>query len=554
DELRALMQAATSVTSELSLESVLTRIVEAAREIANAQYAALGVIVDGRMQRFITSGMTAEQEARIGSLPKGHGLLGALFQEGRPIRLARIADDLRSSGFPPHHPPMESFLGVPILVRGRNLGNLYLTNKQGSGEFTARDQFLVELLAAHAAAGIQNADLFGQAERRATEWRNLAELSREVAALLDPAHVLGDLATRARDLLDGDAAFFQLVSPDGQETQVAVVAGVRTEAMRNLRLPAGDGLSGAVLRAREAITLEDYATDPRLIDPPLDILRAEGIVSAVGVPFGVKGRPFGVLTVASRAPRAFSPDDVDLLSAFAALAAVAVENARLHEQAAYAATLEERDRIAREMHDGLAQVLGYVNTKAQAVRTLLEKDQVDRALVHLDQLSASARSVYADVREAILGLRTTVGPDYPLSRALAEYLETYERQTGIRSILDASDDVRLPTLAEMQVLRVVQEALTNVRKHAQASRVGVRIADEASGEVGGPAKRIARVTIDDDGVGFEVDQVDQFERYGLRMMRERVASLGGEMKVISHPGVGTSIDLLIPGLDDEVSH
>ncbi|HXH08902.1 MAG TPA: GAF domain-containing protein [Alphaproteobacteria bacterium] len=371
--LRALHEAALLVMSDLSLERILQRFVDLARELIQARYAALAVVNrEGHWEQFYTSGMSNEERQRIGNLPTGRGLLGLVLREGRSIRLADLTQHPNFSGFPPHHPPMKTLLGVPVFYQGEVRGLLYLTEKENAPEFSETDE--------------------------------------EIANL------------------------------------------------------------------------------------------------------------------------------------FAAYASVAVSNAVLHARVQHAVIEEERQRIAREMHDGLAQVLAYVNAKTGAVRRLVELDRREEALQELAELEAAAREVYADVRESILGLRviTQGGPGF--LAALRQYAEQFSRQSGVPvdlRIEGPEEGLEVEPMTEVQLIRVVQEALSNVRKHAAAHRAEVRLYRENSDLC---------LTIADDGRGFDPHLVGRGEspRFGLQTMRERVESLGGTFTITSAPGHGTVVSVSIP--------
>ena len=371
-ELLALHEAALGVYGELALDSVLQNVVDRARSLVNARYGALSVIAEGnRIESFITSGISAEERARIGAPPIGHGLLGVVLREGQRLRLPGIQHDPRSVGFPPHHPPMHTLLAVPILGKSAFRGNLYLADKAEGAEFTAEDE--------------------------------------------------------------------------------------------------------------------------------------------------------------------------QSLVRFATTAALAIDNSHLHQRLNDLAVAEERLRIAHEMHDGLAQVLAYVNTKAQAVKELLRTDRAEEATRHLDQLAAAAREVYSDVRESIIGLRSAAIGEGSIVNALDDCASTWQAHAGVECSLEVDGAPHLTANAQLQVLRIVQESLANVRKHAAASRVKVSLEQSATG---------LRVTVADDGAGFNPSAPTRSElpRFGLATMRERAEAIGGTFHLESAPGAGTRITIEVPTL------
>jgi len=369
-ELEALHQAALDIYGELALEPVLQKIVDQACGLVGTRYGALSVVGDhGRIESFVTSGVSAEERAHIGALPQGRGLLGVALHEGQRLRLADMRQDPRAVGFPPNHPPMRSLLAVPVTAAGPFHGNLYLSEKADGSPFTAEEE--------------------------------------------------------------------------------------------------------------------------------------------------------------------------EVLVRFALKAAIAIDHAHLHRRLKSLAVAEERLRIAHEMHDGLAQVLAYVNTKAQAIGEFLGSGRTDEARRQLDELAHAAREVYGDVRESIIGLRAAAVVERPVTEALAEYTAAWQDQSGIRCRLRVGEDPRLPAGMELQLLRIVQESLTNVRKHAHAN-----VAEVALERVG---DRVT-VVVQDDGIGFDPADLgrSEFPRFGLATMRERAESMGGTVQLESTSGAGTRVVVEVP--------
>lgn len=376
-ELLALHSAGLDVTADLSLEVVLKKVVEQARNLVGAKYGALSVIDrENRIISFITSGITAEERAKIGPPPVGHGLLGVVLREGQHLRLRDLSQHPQShGGFPSHHPPMKSLLAVPIPCKSPFLGNLYLTEKDAAPEFTQ--------------------------------------------------------------------------------------------------------------------------------------------------------------------------DDEETLERFALQAGLAIDNAHLHEQVADLAVAQERLRIAHEMHDGLAQVLGYVNTKVQAAEMYMKRDKSEEAAGQLRELATAARQAYSDVRESIVGLRALPGPQQSLDDVLRDYLQRWQEMSGVATSLTIDTDLQLRASHELQLVRIVQEALTNVRKHARASHARIDIRRTADGLV---------ATITDDGLGFNAAARarGEFPQFGLSTMRERAESIRGSLTIDSTPGKGTTVRFTLP-LDEAIA-
>lgn len=368
-ELLALHGAGLDVTAELSLDAVLNKVVERARILVGARYGALSVVNDdASIQTFLTSGVTSQERARIGPPPAGHGLLGVVLHEGERLRLPEIGKDPRSQGFPPNHPVMHSLLAVPVTCKGPFAGNLYLSEKEGGGEFT--------------------------------------------------------------------------------------------------------------------------------------------------------------------------PGDEETLERFAVQAAIAIDNAHMHRQVADLAVAQERLHIAREIHDGTAQVLGYVNTKAQAAREYIRQNKMEEGMEQLRELAAAAREAYTDVRESIVDLRTLSGPSRSLHVVLEEYVAHWKTQAGIATDLLLDDDITVPPGMELQVVRIIQESLANVRKHAKATKASLEVR-KRDGKLS--------ITVSDDGIGLpDAPRKTDFPRFGLSTMRERAESIRGTFSIESSRGGGTVVHAEIP--------
>jgi signal transduction histidine kinase len=344
----------------------------------------------------------------------------------------------------------------------------------------------------------------------------------------------------ARELLGARYGALSLLREEGG-IETFIVSGITPEERAVLGPPpVGHGLLGVVLNEGTTLRMEDLTRDPRSVGFPAG---HPPMRSLLAVPVAADGRVMGnlYLTEKEEAP-AFDADDEETLARFATLAALAIENARLHRQIQALAITEERERIAREMHDSLAQVLGYVNTKAQAAETLLGRGQTERAAAQIGQLAEAARAAYADVREGILGLRTSLGDDRGFVETLQNYLEQWQGQSGVAAALVAEPDpfpACLTPIAEVQLLRIIQEALANVRKHAGASRAEVRLVF---------ADAVLEASVVDDGAGFDPDALGRtsLPRFGLATMRERAEAVGGTLAVSSAPRGGTTVVVRLP--------
>lgn len=540
-DLRELYEAGLVLVGDLDLDAVLQRVVDLARQLARARYGALGIFgSDDQLEQFITSGLAAEERASIGPLPRGRGLLGEMLTTTDPLLVPRIADHPASVGFPRGHPSMTSFLGLPVLSRGRTVGVLYLTDKVDAPEFTKEDAALLELFAAQAAAAVENARLHLQVQQQAEQLSEVYRAGLALASDLTLDAVLQRVVNLARELTGATYGALGVMGADGDLEQFLTSGISAQERERMGSLPRGRGLLGEMLRANEPLRIRNIAEHPASVGfppghPPM--------TSFLGVPVMYRGRILGSLYLTDkRGAEEFSEDDAALIVLFAAQAGLAIENARLHERIQHLAIEQERSRIAREMHDGLAQVLAFVNVKAGAVRRLQEVGKYTEAAAELERLEAAARDAYADVREGILGLRVMTQQGAGLIAALRTYLEEFSRQSGIGVDLvvesGEQEDV-LPPELDVQLIRIVQEALSNVRKHSGATSAEVRFAADP---------REVIVAIEDNGTGFRGDRMGGTggPRFGLQIMRERAESVGGTFEMKTVPEKGTRVTVRVP--------
>ena len=356
-----------------------------------------------------------------------------------------------------------------------------------------------------------------------------AELSLEV--------VLKKVVEQARSLVGAKYGAVSVVDKDNRIVSF-ITSGITEEQREAIGPPpVGHGLLGVVLHHGQTLRLEDLMRDPRSHGFPAN---HPPMHSLLAVPIPCKGPFLGNLYLTEKeASGLFTRDDEQTLNRFALQAALAIDNAHLHEQVADLAVAQERVRIAHEMHDGLAQVLGYVNTKVQAAEMYMKREKHAEATGQLRELATAARQAYSDVRESIVGLRALPGPRRSLQDVLEEYLRRWEEMSGVSTSLRIDPSVQLRPSQELQLVRVVQEALTNVRKHARASHAQVDLRREDSHIV---------TVIADDGVGFNASARSrgEFPQFGLSTMRERAESIGGTLTIDSTPGSGTTVTFLLP--------
>lgn len=546
--LRTLIGLGYSVLQETELEPVLERVITVARELTGARYAALGVLNARRdgLERFVTVGIDADTRRELGELPRGHGVLGELIREPKPLRLPDVGMHPRSYGFPIGHPAMTTFLGVPILVRGEAWGNLYLTEKAG-GEFTGDDEQAVSMLAEWAAIAITNArqleDVRGrrdELERMVGAMSATVEISRALAGQTDLDIVLQLIAKRGRALVGARALVIQLAQ--GDTMRIAAVAGEVDRTVLGQELPADETVAGRVLETRRSQRLSDELNRVRFQDSGLGRL---GLRAAAGlfVPLAFRTEAPGVLVALDPMHGGeFTNDDERLLTSFATSAASAVVTARSvtkdQLRARELATEQERRRWARELHDETLQGLGALRVALSAARRAGSptawRAALDDALGELDTEIGNLRSIIADVRPAAL--------DELGAQAALEALTDRIRSRGVDVELEVDLDYeagRAPTRhdeeLETAIYRIVQECMTNAVKHAEASLVSV-VVSETGGHV--------TIRVGDDGRGFELAASTQ--GFGLRGIRERVEALGGTLRLASTPGAGTTVTARLP--------
>ena len=533
--LRRLVGTGISLSSELSLESLLHRVVETAVELTGARYGALGVIdrTGTALEQFITVGVDAQTERAIGDLPRGRGILGVLISKAETLRLADLTQDPRSVGFPPGHPPMESFLGVPIGIRGTTFGNLYLTEKAGADSFTDEDEEVVRLLAAQAAVAVENARLYESARQWSRQLESLNEVSEALVGEGDLTQLFELAASRLRELVDARIVVIQRPSPDGEHLVVEALSGDGAERLRELRMDIRRSKAGRTLERGRSERIDSLLDDPEVDQSAARLIEAS---AALFVPLVVGGEGAGVLVAYDKrgaSPR-FSDADMRIAQAFANRAAVAIELSERVGRRAVRALLEgqemERRRLARELHDETAQALTSI---LLGLKTL-EREVGEEPLTVIRELVDSA---LGDVRRLTVELRPPALDDFGLGPALERLASVIEERSSLT--VDVSvlvSEGSLPAEHAPAVYRIVQEALTNVVKHAGARTVSIVVAAGNSS---------VRAVIEDDGGGFERADVRE-QALGLVGMRERAQLLGGRLDVQSAPGAGTTVVVELP--------
>ena len=530
DRAQSLLEAVVAVGSNLDLETVLRRIVEAAAGLVRARYGALGVVGEpGSLVEFIPVGLDEAQIARIHHWPEGRGLLGELIAHPQPLRLADIAADPRSSGFPAGHPPMRSFLGVPVRIRDEVFGNLYLTEKEHGGQFDEEDEAVTVALAAAAGVAIENARLYEESRRRQRWLQASAEVSRMLLSGADPDQVL-DLVTRQVLAMSGaDLAVLALPGEDRRELVIRHSAGEDAAKAQGLMLP-GMSLSAEVLATGEPVTLEDFSQDDRVAQVAREQM---SLGPAVVFPLGGPGNTRGVLTVGRR-PGAMplAPAATEMVGSFASQAAVALELAEARRYAEQVTMLHDRERIARDLHDLVIQRLYATGMSLQGALPLIERpevtERVSRAVDALDD-------TIGEIRSAIFALQARHDITRPgLRGQLLGVADEMSGPLGFAPSLSLSGglDDQVPAGIAAQAMHAVREALSNAARHAAASRVDVTV--EAGHDL--------VVVVRDNGSGMQ----DSTRRSGLANLAERARQLGGTLHVGPASDGGTELRWQVP--------
>jgi signal transduction histidine kinase len=536
--LRHLVEASVAVSSEASLDDVLDKTVEMAARLVGARYGALGVLdrTGSHLDRLITTGIDDTTRARIGDLPSDHGILRVLLREARPVRVADVTKEPQFFGFPPGHPRMHSFLGVPIFVRGVVYGDLYLAEKE-NGEFTAGDEEIVTLLAAQTGITIEKVQIHEGALHWIHQLETLDELTHSVLEKReDVARLLELVARRLRELIRARGVLISVPAPSGG-LRVAAADGENAADLVGTELEPDGKLARVLARGKSE------RIDSVLEDPEVDqvVARQIGAVSALLVPLVFHARTIGVVSAFNKNgsdPR-FSDDDVRVAEAFAIRAALAVHLSERVARETVDAILEsqesERSRLARELHDETGSALTAILLGLAAIDTAATLPEAHQASIALRE---TARRTLENVGRMAFALRPSALDEFGLVTALDDLIGRLEEQGGpkVELELDAPTGARLPTAVETVVFRITQEALTNVVKHAEAKSVDIRLACR---------ERSVVLTIEDDGVGFSLIP-GRDGKLGLVGMRERVASVGGELDIESKQGVGTRLTVEIP--------
>ncbi len=546
DRFSQVLMASQALSDERDLDELLRRLLETAHELSGARYAALGVLDTGRreLERFITLGVDDDARASIGSLPRGRGVLGVLIEDGQPLRLADVGMHPQSYGFPSGHPPMRSFLGVPIVVAGEPWGNLYLTEKAG-GSFSEVDEEVIVALAAVAGRAIEHARTATrlelvevQLDRAGRSLETALEISQGLAGMTELERVFELIVKRSRSLIGARSAELAIV--EGDEIVVVAAAGEGIDGLAGTRLPLAESVAAGVVessRSQRFVQLPETTYARRVL----------GATHGMVTPMRFHNRTVGVLVALDRvdgdAP--FDDDEERVFEAFAAFAATAMATARSASaeslRRSITASESERRRWARELHDQTLQDLA-------TLRLLLSAAQSGDDVAELRRTVGQVIEMLGDgvdsLRALISDLRPPALDQFGTAAALGDLRDRVEAVSGLSVDLRCDLDFETGRSAqrhapelETTIYRVVQEALTNVVKHAGATGVVVTVVDR-------PGRVEARVS--DDGDGYDPAAQSSEAGFGLVGMRERLALVGGTLEITSAPGSGTILSASIP--------
>jgi signal transduction histidine kinase len=531
DRVNALLEAVVAVGSNIELEVVLRQIVEAAVTLVNARYGALGVIGEGgRLAEFIPVGLDEEQIAQIHHWPEGRGLLGELITEPRPLRLPDMSAHPGSFGFPEGHPPMKTFLGAPVRIRDEVYGNLYLTEKLDGAEFDEEDEAVLVALGAAAGVAIGNAGLYEEARRQQRWLRASGEVTQRLLSGAQTDEVLGLVMGHALEISGADLVVLALPVPGGAQLVIEHAAGKGAEEAVGLVLPVAGSASGMVLDSGKPLSIDDFSHDSRVATAAREHLN---LGPAMVVPLGAPGNVRGILT-AGRRPGSMplAPPAVEMLVSFAAQAGVGLELAEHRRDAERFAVFEDRDRIARDLHDLVIQRLYATGMSLEGVSARMgESDNGRRVSSAVDALDETIK----EIRSAIFSLHAR-----PAATGLglrARILEVADEATATLGFaptlrMSGSLDDEVPADAGAHLLGALREALSNAARHAKACRVDMTV------EAGQDLILLVR----DNGIGMQ----QTGRRSGLANLAERAGLLGGTMRTGPADGGGTELEWRVP--------
>jgi two-component system sensor histidine kinase DevS len=544
ERLSVLHSASLELVRDLSLDPLLKRIVNLAREQVDAAYAALGVVDEaGKLIQFIPVGLTKDEIRATGKPPVGLGLIGAIGKEKHTIRLANMQDDPRSVGFPKKHPPMESFLGVPIMLADRLLGQLYLTNKIGAPEFTADDERVIETLAAYAAVAINNARMYETLLVRdeALSQRNedqtlINDFATALTGSLDVDEILDLTINRVMAYLSVEGGEIYLREDGVNELRLALHRGsIAPSFFNHDRVQIGEGMIGKVADLGKPLVCDATCEN---IPEIRNAVSNAGIQLIAAIPMTTQGSIVGVMCFASSTPHQFTERQLQMLTAIGSWSAITIENAHLHRQARRLAILEERERIGMDLHDGIIQSIYAVGLALDYARVALEEDP-HQSQQKIEQAIDGLNKTIRDIRAYILDLRPRqfIGKD--LMDELQRLVDEYRTNTLAEASLVGPEDklTGLPASHATALFHICQEALANIAKHSRARRTDIHL---------WTTRDRVLLEIADNGQGFDIRKMSVTLGHGLSNMHVRARKVGGDVEITSAPGEGTTVLAWVP--------
>lgn len=544
ERLIALHQASLELVKDVSLETLLERIATVALEQVDARYAAVGALnSEGKLEKFITVGMTESERKRMAHPPLGKGLIGELMDRREPLRVPEIEKHPSSYGFPPNHPPMTSFLGVPIRTGERQLGQIYLTDKINADGFTEDDEKIIQMLAAYAAAAIQNAMLYKNLKerdialtRRSEDLSLLNDFASTLTSSLELDEILNKTLALVMNYMKVEAGEIFLLEDDRKTLRLVLHRGQAAEAFwTRTQFRINEGFVGIVAKNREPLISHDLTKDMRFVREA--VVKA-GFQQIACIPLETSENLVGVLSVATRNKNPIDERDIRLLTAVANWAALAIENARLHQNARRLAVLEERERIGMDLHDGIIQSIFGVGLSLENISHLV-KENPQKAQEGIKHTIDDLNQIIRDLRSYILDLRPRQLNGEGLMDGIRRLLSEYRAHTLSEAVLtgpkEPLDD--LPQSHVLALFHICQESLANAAKHASAKRLEV--------SVWVTSERVL-MEVQDNGRGFEKEKMSSSIGHGLANMQTRARNVGGEVDISSVPGEGTTVLAWVP--------
>ncbi|MFN8414262.1 MAG: GAF domain-containing sensor histidine kinase [Anaerolineales bacterium] len=544
ERLFALHRASLELVKDVSLEHLLEQIATLACEQAGAQYAALGVLDDqGKLSNFISVGLSDNEIKKIAHPPVGRGLLGELMNTDQNLRIPVIKDHPKSVGFPEHHPAMTPFLGVPIRAGEHQFGQIYLTNKIGAPAFDEDDEMIIQMLAAYAAAAIQNAKLVEQMRerdftltRRNVDMKLLNGIASTLTSSLQLDEILNHTLGLVMNYMRVEAGEIFLLEEDKETLRMVLHRGQAAEAFWNRNIfRVGEGYPGIVAKTLKPMVGTHLNKDTNFLR---DAVVQAGFQQVACIPLISGENLMGVMSVSTRGTDPFDERNLELLGAVGTWAGLAIENARLHADARRLAVLEERDRIGMDLHDGIIQSIYGVGLALEGAQHTLDEDpklakeRIQHSIAGLNQAIRDIRTYILDLRPRQLG---NDGLMSGIKRLIAEYRANTFSEVNLTE--PESDLKELPHSHSAVLFHICQEALANAAKHAKAKNVQVALwtTDER-----------ALMEIRDDGKGFDLDNMKTSIGHGLANMQTRVHAVGGDIDLSSSVGEGTTILVWVP--------